>query len=312
MNPYQIILNPVSGHGNGARKLPAIEAALARQGIAYDLTCTEQRGHAIELAAQAAQAGAEVIVSAGGDGTLNEVLNGVMRGRRSADAQPAIGVIGVGRGNDLAGSIGIPADLEQACILLKTAPRRRIDIGRVTGGIFSDGRYFINCVGIGFDAVVTIEVAKLPRWGGFLSFMAGIFETIFLYNRAPQATIEFDGQVITQRSLMISMMNGVRLGGGFYMTPDSKPDDGLIDLCIAEQMSSLQIVRLIPHFMKGTHVSQKRIRMERAAKVQITALDGPLPAHADGEIFSTDGRSIQVEMLPRQIDIICPPPGGAG
>jgi diacylglycerol kinase (ATP) len=312
MNPYRVILNPAAGHGNGARALPAIETALARQALAYDLVHTQYRGHAIELAARAVQEGVEVIVSAGGDGTLNEVVNGVIQSRRSADSQPAIGVLCVGRGNDLAGSIGIPSDLELGCKLLKEGPRRRIDIGRVTGGIYPQGRYFINCVGVGFDAVTTIEVARLPRWGGFLSFVIAIFKTIFLYNHAPQATIEFGDQILTQRSLMISMMNGRRLGGGFFMTPSSKPDDGLIDLCIAEQMSSLQVVRLIPHFMKGTHVTQKGIKMGRAASVRITALDGPLPAHTDGEIISTDGWGIAVEMLPGQIEVICPPPGGEG
>jgi YegS/Rv2252/BmrU family lipid kinase len=306
MNPYRIILNPAAGHGNGKRMQPVIEAAMARCQIPYDLVCTTAPGDAIQIARQAVQDGVDVIVAAGGDGTLNEIVNGLMAARQAGCRLPALGVLGVGRGNDFSGSVGIPAEINAACQLLKQSPRRLIDIGRVTGGIFPNGRYFINVVGIGFDAVGTIEAAKLPRWGGFLSFVIAIFKTIFLYNQAPQAEIDYDGKVLRQRSLLISMMNGRRVGGGFFLAPTARQDDGLLDLCIAEQMSSLQIIRLIPHFTKGTHVSQPKIKMAQARRVTITALDGPLPAQTDGEIFSTDGRCIEVEILPRQLEVICP------
>lgn len=307
MKPIRVILNPTAGHGNGARLLPAIEAALTRHTLDYDLVSTSYRGQAIELTGQAVQDGVEMIVAAGGDGTLNEVVNGLMRSKLAGSKVPALGVLCAGRGNDFSGSIGIPMDLDLACDLLKQGQSRLLDIGRVSGGIHPEGRFFINCVGVGFDAVGTIEAAKLPRWGGFFSFLVAILKTIFLYNHAPLATIEYDGQTLKQRSLMISMMNGRRLGGSFFMAPDSKPDDGLLDLCIAEQMSSLQILRLIPHFMHGTQASQKTIKTGQAALIRIEALDGPLPAQADGEIISTEGRSLLVELLPRQIKVICPP-----
>ena len=252
MKPVRVILNPAAGHGNGAHLLPAIEASLTRHALDYDLVCTGHPGHAIQLAGDAIRDGVELIVAAGGDGTLNEVVNGLMRSKLAGGPQPTLGVICAGRGNDFSGSVGIPEELDQACQLLKLGRSRLLDIGRVTGGIHPEGRYFINCVGVGFDAVATIEAAKLPRWGGFLSFLVAIFKTIFLYNHAPLATIEFGDQKIEQRSLMISMMNGRRLGGGFIMAPDSKPDDGLLDLCIAEQINPIQILRLMPHFMRGT------------------------------------------------------------
>jgi diacylglycerol kinase (ATP) len=308
MKPIRVILNPAAGHGNGARLLPSIEAALTRQALDYDLVCTGYPGHAIELTSQAVQDGVELIVAAGGDGTLNEVVNGLMLSRLTGGHQPTLGVLCAGRGNDFSGSIGIPEDIDLACKLLKLGQGRLLDIGRVTGGIHPEGRYFINCVGVGFDAVATLEVAKLPRWGGFLSFLIAVLKTIFLYNHAPLATIEYGDQFLKQRSLMISIMNGRRLGDGFIMAPDSKPDDGLFDLCIAEQMSSLQIMRLVPHFMRGTQASQKKIKTAKAALIKIVALDGPLPAQTDGEIISTEGRSLIVELLPRQIKVICPLP----
>jgi YegS/Rv2252/BmrU family lipid kinase len=310
MKPIFVILNPEAGHGNGARARPTIEQLLTRHGLSYDLVCTECPGHAVELTRQAVQAGVDVIISAGGDGTLNEVINGLMESRQPGTPLPALGVLGVGRGNDFGGSLGLPANLEQACQVIVDGYRRWIDIGRVAGGIYPQGRYFGNCVGVGFDAVGTIEAAKLPRWGGFMSFMVAIFKTIFLYNHAPLATIEYGDQSITQRSLMISIMNGRRVGGGFYMAPNSQPDDGLLDLCIAEQMSSFQIIRMIPHFMHGTQASQKTIKTGQAAKIVIKAKDGPLPTQTDGEIISTQGMHLEIELLPRQIEIICLPPQG--
>ena len=311
MKPIRVILNPAAGHGNGARLLPSIEATLTRHALDYDLVCTDHPGHAIELTGQAVQEGVELVVAAGGDGTLNEVVNGLMRSRLTGGRQPTLGVLCAGRGNDFSGSVGIPEDLDQACDLLKLGQSRLVDIGRVTGGIHPEGRYFINCVGVGFDAIATIEAAKLPRWGGFLSFLVAIFKTIFLYNHAPLATIEYGDQLLKQRSLMISIMNGRRLGGNFFMAPDSRPDDGLLDLCIAEQMSSFQILRLVPHFMHGTQASQKTIKTGQAALIKIVALDGPLPAQTDGEIISTEGRSLLVELLTKQIKVICPQPAEA-
>ncbi len=306
MKPIRVILNPAAGHGNGARLLVPIQEALTRNGLDSDLVCTEYRGHAIALAGQAVQDGVQLVVAAGGDGTLNEVVNGLMRSGPTAEHRPILGVLCAGRGNDFSGSVGIPEDIDLACQLLALGRSRLLDVGRVSGGIYPEGRYFINCVGVGFDAVATIEVAKLPRWGGFLSFLVAIFKTIFLYNHAPMATIEYGDQTLMQRSLMISMMNGRRLGGGFIMAPDSKPDDGLLDLCIAEQMSSLQVIRLVPHFMRGTQASQRTIKTGKTAAIKIVALDGPLPAQTDGEIISTDGTSLSVELAPRQLRVICP------
>jgi YegS/Rv2252/BmrU family lipid kinase len=309
MKPIRVILNPAAGHGNGARLQHSIEAALTSHALEYDLVRTSYPGNAIELAGQAVQDGVELIVSAGGDGTLNEVVNGLMASKLTGSRVPTLGVLCAGRGNDFSGSVGIPEDLDLACRLLQSGQSRLLDVGRVSGGIYPEGRYFINCVGVGFDAVGTIEVAKLPRWGSSLSFYVAILKTIFLYNHAPLATIEYNEQILKQRSLMISIMNGRRLGGSFIMALDSKPDDGLLDLCIAEQMSSLQIFRLVPHFMHGTQASQKTIKTGKAALIKITALDGPLPAQTDGEIISTEGRSLLVELLTRQIKVICPLPG---
>jgi diacylglycerol kinase (ATP) len=307
-NTYKIILNPTAGHGNGLKALPQIEQLFTQAGVSFDLQQTEQPGHGIELTCRAVKEGYQVIVAAGGDGTVNEVVNGLMLSKLEGLDIPPLGVLCVGRGNDFSGSMGIPTELEAGFQALLRGERRTIDVGRVVGGKYPEGRYFASCVGVGFDAITTIEVSKLPRWGGYLSFLVAVFKTVFLYNKAPLAKIEYDGKVITQRSLLISIMNGRRLGGGFIMAPNSLPDDGLFDLCIAEQMSSFQVIKMIPHFTKGDQASQPTIKTGRAAKISITAQDGSLPAQTDGEIICVDGSQLDVEALPRQIEIIYQPP----
>ncbi len=304
---YKIILNPAAGNNNGLKALPHIEQLAKQHNLSYDLVRTDSPGHGIQLTRQAVHDGYAVIVAAGGDGTANEVLNGLMQCKQEGLSTPPMGVLCVGRGNDFAGSLGLPEDLEGGIQALLAGRRRTVDIGRVAGGLVPQGRYFCNCVGVGFDAITTIEVHKLPRWGGYAAFMVGVLKTVFLYNKAPTARIDFDGASITQRSLLISVMNGRRLGGGFIMAPNSLPDDGFFDLCIAEQMSSLEVIRMIPHFTRGDQATQPKIKTGRATRVSIVAQDGPLPAQTDGEIISVVGTRLDIEVVPRQLEVIGTP-----
>jgi len=311
MPKLRIIANPAAGRGAGAKAIPQVERWMSQHGLDFDLVRTVRPGHGAELAREAVLSGVEVVVAMGGDGTANEVMNGLMAAKQAGKQGFALGVLGVGRGSDFAHAIGVPRDLELACQVLAEGHRRTIDIGRVVGGNAPRGRYFGNCVGVGFDAIATIEAAKLPRWGGFLSFLVAVLKTIFLYNKAAVSTVAYDGKTLTQPSLMISVMNGRRLGGGFFMAPQSEPDDGLFDLCIAHQVSRVRIFGLIPHFLRGTQSTQKEITTGQAARITITAVEGALPAQTDGEILCVDGQKLEIELLPGQIDVLCPAPGNA-
>ncbi len=315
MHKYKIIVNPTSGRGAGEQSIPLVERMLHEYGLDFDLVRTERPWHAADLAQEAVATGYDVVVSVGGDGTANEVLNGLMRtnpdlspGEGKGGGACAMGVLCVGRGNDFAYGVGIPTDLEAGCRALAEGHRRTIDIGRVTGGLYPQGRYFGNGVGIGFDAVVGFEAVKMTWLTGFPSYIVAVLKTVFLYYKAPLVTIEYDGQTITQPALMVSVMNGQRLGGGFFMAPDGKPDDGLFDLCIAREVSRARIFSLIPHFLRGTQATQEPIQTGRAQRIVVTATKGALPAHADGETVCTDGQRLEIELLPRQIEVICPPP----
>jgi YegS/Rv2252/BmrU family lipid kinase len=304
---HKIIVNPVSGRGSGGRAVPWLERTLGEYGLDYDLVLTERPWHAADLAREAVGDGYQVVVAAGGDGTANEVLNGLMLAKRDGIGDgAAFGLLCVGQGNDFAFGAGIPIDPKEGCRALADGARRTVDVGRLVGGPYPQGRYFGNGVGIGFDAVVSYEAAKMTRLHGFLSYMIAALKTIFLYYRAPQVRIEYDDQVLTQFSLMVSIMNGQRMGGGFMMTPGARPDDGILDLCIAEQISRPRIFLYILRFMRGTQAGHRPITMGRARRVVVTALEGVLPVHADGEVLCTDARDLTVEILPGQLELVRP------
>ncbi len=303
---YKIILNPHAGSGRGQRELPKIQHLLNHHNLDYDLTCTENTWNAAELASEAARAGYKVVVAAGGDGTSNEVINGLMEARGTGGNRPAFGLLSLGRGNDFAHAVGVPVDLEEAVQVLIADHRRRIDLGRVYGGNFPQGRYFGNCVGVGFDAVATIETAKLPRFGGFLSFLIAVLKTIFLYHRGPEVRLGYDEKSLMLATLMVSIMNGQRLGDGFWMAPEASVDDGFFDLCIARQVSRRRILSLIPHFLRGTQATQDEIITGKAARITIEALEGVLPAQTDGEILCVDGTDLRIEIHPLALEVVSP------
>ena len=304
MNRICVIVNPVSGRGHGEKSIPAIEGHLKRLNLAYSLVRTERPGHAVELAADAAGKGAEFVVAAGGDGTANEVLNGLMEAKGGTTDGPAMAVLCVGRGNDFAFGMGVPKDVEEGCRAIAENRRRKIDVGKVTGGLFPDGRFFGNGVGIGFDAVVGFEALKLKPLSGFLSYAVAAVKTISLYYSAPLVRIECDGLEWTQPALMVSLMNGRRMGGGFLMAPDGNPDDGFLNFCIAGPVSRRRIFPLMLKFMKGAQASHPLIRSGTFKRMTVTALEGVLPAHADGETLCVEGKSLSIELFPSRLDIV--------
>ncbi len=300
----KFIVNPVAGQGSGRLALPELERLSAGNSMDCEIVSTERPGHAIDLANEAASAGFETVVAVGGDGTSNEVLNGLMKSWCQGYRSTKMGIIGIGRGNDFAYGFGIPSGLQSGFQIILDGQYRHMDVGLVIGGDYPEGRYFGNGVGIGFDAVVGFEAMKLTHLHGFMNYVVAALRTIFLFFNAPLVQIEYSDKIITQPSLMVSIMNGQRMGGGFMMAPDAITDDGMLDLCIAGQLSRIGILTMIPRFMKGTQATQPQIKTARTAKVRVTALEGVLPAHADGETICTAGKELQVEMIKQPLEIL--------
>lgn len=303
MPKFFVILNPTAGKGAGLLLRPEIEAYLKELKLDFKLVMTEKIGHGIDLAQQAVAEKFDVVVAVGGDGTSNEVINGLMQAKKKYKKTAAMSVLPIGRGNDFAFSMGIPIDWKTVANSLVDIKRHPMDVGIAKGEYYPEGRYFGNGVGIGFDAVVGFVAAK-SKLTGFMAYLVAALKTIFIYFKAPTIKLELDSKTITQANLMVSIMNGRRMGGTFMMAPESKHDDGLFDLCIAGSLSRLQIFGLIPRFMKGTQATHWAVKTERSCKVIATAVKGTLPAHADGETLCEEGSHLEIELLPAQLDLI--------
>jgi diacylglycerol kinase (ATP) len=306
LNKHCIIVNPVAGKGAAKKAIPEIKAFLESFDIDYDLIVTEYIGHAIKLAEEAGSNGYATVVAVGGDGTANEVINGLMQALQKGHLTSDFAVLPVGRGNDFSYGMGVPQELEAACRLLVDGKTKKIDIGLVKGGDYPEGRYFGNGVGIGFDTIVGFEAAKLPSFiSGIPAYLIAALKTIFLFFRAPLLRLNIDGEILEQPCLLVSMMNGKRMGGSFMFAPESASDDGLLNLCIARQVTRLQVLGLFPKVMSGTQESHFAIKMPTGQHVTVEALEGTLPVHADGETICEAGKTLEVEILKQQLNMIC-------
>jgi diacylglycerol kinase (ATP) len=298
MKEIMVIANPVAGHGNGAKVLPALRHYLTEGGLDFDLVCTTRPLEAIELAKQAVTDGYRTTVAAGGDGTVHEVLNGLRAATDDNQVAGTLGIIPIGSGNDIAHMVGIPENLLEACRCLAEGQNRVIDMGRL------DDRYFANNIGMGFDAMVSIVSRRIKYLHGFPMYFLAVLQTVFIYYKAPTVSITHDDQTTTQPILMATIGNGTRHGGGFFVTPLAEVDDGWLDLCIAREVSRPRIFALIPHFMRGTHVDKPPVTMLRCKRAVVTC-DSGLAVHVDGEIYAEAARRLEIEILPQQLRVVC-------
>ncbi len=298
----KLILNPMADMGNAWRMANDLRPIIAEHGGA-DWSGTVYPTHATELAKQAALEGYDLVVAIGGDGTVHEVINGLMQ--VPAEKRPVLGVVPVGSGNDFAHSIGIPLEPDRALAHALKGEPSLVDIGLMTD---ENGRkeYFDNTVGVGFDAVVTIRSHKLPIVRGFLMYLTAVIQTILLNHDPANMKVESDGEKWEQEALMFVICNGGREGGGFIIAPEAKNDDGILDFAMVKKCSRLMMFRLIPEFMKGTHTHFPQIRMGTCHTFNILA-DQPMYIHADGEIYTSFGsnlRGLKFEILPGALQVV--------
>jgi diacylglycerol kinase (ATP) len=293
---FYIILNPTAGRGAAARVRGVVEREMARAGATFTIVETARRGHAAQLAQAAARDGWPAVVAVGGDGTVHEVVNGLMQAADGGVSVP-LGVVGVGSGNDFALLAGVPKDAAAAVRRMTETEPRAVDVGRV------GDRWFSNGVGIGLDARVAIEVDRRRRFRGmamYLHALAGVLRAF----RPPHMTVELDGQRVAEEPMtLVTIGNGGRHGGGFWICPDAKLDDGLLDVCTCDGLGTLGILGFLPRVMRGAHTGAACVHMHQATRVRVTSPD-PLPVHADGEIIADDAREVMIEIHPGRLRVL--------
>jgi len=300
----KLILNPIADMGRAWKTANDLRPIAQEFSGELSWSGTVYPTHAIELAKQAAEEGYDLVVAMGGDGTVHEVMNGLMQVR--AEKRPILAVVPIGSGNDFAYSIGITKKSAQALAhALKAENIQPVDIGLLTD---EHGRkeYVDNTLGIGFDAVVTIRSHKLPIVKGFLMYLTAVIQTIILNHHPMQMKVETDAETWEDKVIMLTLCNGPREGGGFMLSPDSKNNDGSMEYVAVTKVSRATMFRLVPEFMNGTHMRFKQIRMGTFKKLTLTS-DLPLYIHADGEIFTNFGSNLKkasFEILPQALRVV--------
>ena len=300
MDIAKLICNPTAGRGRAGKLLPEVRAFLQSQGVETAVALTKAAREATALAAEAAAAGFPVVIAMGGDGTGQEVGEGLVQGRPSTNEQAdatRLGVIPVGTGNDFAKMLSTTTDWRAACTRIAQGQPRRVDVGRVNGHLF------LNNVGIGFDAQVGIEAQKIRWLRGQAVYLAALVRNLLLSYRTPHVHVTLDEIEIKQAITLLTIGNGRCSGGGFWLTPQAEIDDGLFDICLVQGLSKLQILGFVPSAMRGTHITAEPVRMSRTRRLTITSGE-PLPVHADGEILYTDAHQLTVELLPAALGVL--------
>jgi len=306
--PTLFILNPTANNGQAARLEPRLQAALRDLDAPWEWVRTQGPAHAIGLAQQAAQEGFGRVVALGGDGTVHEVLNGLMQ--VPAAQRPSLGVVPIGTGNDFAYAVGAPRAPEDAVRWALRAAPRPIDVGRVRDDL---GRteFWGNTFGIGFDAVVTIRSRRLPL-RGFLRYLVAVLQTIFLDHHPWAGHLEVDGARQKAAFLMLVLCNGPREGGGFFVAPQARPDDGEFHYLLVPAVSRPTMFRLLPAFLRGTQERFDGIQLRSFRRLHLRA-DRPLPIHLDGEIFAAADHGVHevtVDLLPAALQVARGPAPG--
>lgn len=289
-----VILNPQAAKG----KAKTHEATIRRLcGERATLVETEQAGGAQALAYQAAMDGWPIVVAAGGDGTVNEVVNGICDAHRDGSVQPKLGIIPVGRGNDFAWAMSIPRSIEEAVAAILSGKERTIDVAIMHGGNFPDGRWFINGLGVGFEPLVTFAASSFKHLSGVPSYVMGLIKVMINYPKPYDLEIIHDGELSYAKSQQLSVCNGRRMGSSFIMAPDSIVDDGLLDIVYSNvPIAPYRFLPIAVKFFKGNQVKLKEFTVKRAKEVILRSRDNPMPVHIDGEEVSLGCMEISIKL----------------
>lgn len=298
------IVNPEAGSGKGLKDWPTIKSILESEGVDFSYSITERKYHAVELTISAIREGYRNILVVGGDGTLNEVVNGVFIQSVVATTQITIGVIGVGTGNDWQRTFAIPHDYHGKVISIKNEKTILQDVGKVEffEARVRQSRYFANAAGVGFDARVAMATNRLKESGrrGKILYISSLLKTLFRY-RSTVAKIAIDEQNLGGKIFSMTLGIGKYNGGGMMQVPNALPDDGLFDITIIKKIRRINVLRNIFRLYNGTILNHPRIFGYQGKTITI-ASKPPVYLEVDGESLGTS--PFKFSIVPQSIRVV--------
>jgi diacylglycerol kinase (ATP) len=297
----KVIVNPVAGAGRTAREWPRIMGLFRGNGLRFEHDLTEAPGHAVELAMLAAGKGYDMVVSVGGDGTINEIVNGLYKAGNIGEA--VLGIISTGTGSDYIRTIGIPRRYEEACRCLLQRKKITVDLGVIEYNVdgYKVERLFVNFAGMGIDAeIVRRTTQQFKALGSMSSYLLGTLTTILAY-RNRDVSLVIDGEVLEMRVCTVVMNNGRYGGGGMFTAPHASIDDGFFDVMIVGDMSKPDLLRSLPRIYKGTHLTHPKVTMKKAKEIEVRS-EQPMQLQADGELLGQVPARFRV--LPSALNVV--------
>jgi diacylglycerol kinase (ATP) len=299
LSSVHVVLNPKSANGRAGRRGDDLIQRLRSRGVNATLHLTRAPGHAVELAHMLAADGAQAVVAAGGDGTVHDVANGILR----SGSDTALAVLPLGTGNDFAKVVPGAHSLESALDAIANPRIIRYDAGRASwdGG----DEFFINGMGTGIDVEVVRQITSLPRLPGPVKYLAGLFRALAVYDPvALRATI--GSEVLERTLMMMAVGNGVCQGGGFYLTPHARPDDGRLELCVIDSIPLWKVPAVLPRVMRGTHEGHPAVTTRSVERIRFEARNAaPLYFQLDGELRAPPAATwLEVEVQKSALNIV--------
>jgi YegS/Rv2252/BmrU family lipid kinase len=291
---FAVIVNPKAAGGKAIKKLPEISATASSVTPEYLLHITSSIEDARLRAREFADLGIERIVAVGGDGTFNEVANGILE----SNARPALGIVPAGTGCDLPRTLGVPTGVAESLVFAMSADARPMDVGLAKTS--TGQRYFLNVAGMGFDAKVANRAQQKKRLTGKKAYMVALAQELTDFGYI-EVRMEVNGKEIATKAVFVSVANAQVLAGGFHFAPMARIDDGLLDLAIIDDISLPGFVKAVPSVMRGKHLSNPHWSHYTTTHVKVTS-STPALVQVDGEIVGTSPAEFSI--APKAIDVV--------
>ena len=302
-NRWFAIINPTSANGSSRQKWPQIEKLLTSYNLDFDFTFTEHENHSSELVQQAIKNGFLNVICVGGDGTLHNIVNGIMSQRVVSSDQITVGMIPIGTGNDWIKTHNIPNDFEKAIQLIKNGNKKTQDLGKIE--FLNEDRnpvYFNNLAGVGFDGFVVSKVHKYKHFGA-LAYLTGAVLGLFSFKNFKSKVVVDSAETNSKTSMILVGLCNYS-GGGMQLTKDANPFDGLFDISIAKNIGRLDIIKNLSKLFNGKIVNHKKVETFKSNSISIRIHEEDLPfIQADGELIGKG--NINLTVVPKAFSFYC-------